>query len=195
MAFKEIEKFNDALLAKQVWRLINIPNSLCQCVFKARFFPDCSILEARESIVGSYAWKSLLSARDVIRQGMIWRVGNGESVRIKGDRWLPNQACCSVILPLPQLADDTRVSFLINQDRFAWKESVVKEFFLPHEADIILGIPLSFQHPPNHIAWAHTPSSMFSTSSAYKLIVSSASTSTIGNSNLDNQRKFWKGLW
>ena len=36
---------------------------------------------------------------------------------------------------------------------------------------------------------------MFSTSSAFKLIVSGASTSTIGSSNLDNQRKFWKGLW
>ncbi|XP_050259095.1 uncharacterized mitochondrial protein AtMg00310-like [Quercus robur] len=71
MGFKEIEKFNDALLAKQVWRLINNPTSLCHRVFKARFFLDCSILEARESTVGSYAWKSLLSARDVIRQGMI----------------------------------------------------------------------------------------------------------------------------
>jgi len=85
MGFKEIEKFNDALLAKQVWQMINNPNSLCHRVFKARFFPDYSILEARESIVGSYAWKSLLSARDVIRQWMIWRVGNGKSVRIKGD--------------------------------------------------------------------------------------------------------------
>ena len=46
MGFKEIEKFNDVLLAKQVWRLINHHNSLCHRVFKARFFLDCSILDA-----------------------------------------------------------------------------------------------------------------------------------------------------
>ena len=46
MGFKEIEKFNDVLLAKQVWRLINHPNSLCHRVFKARFFLDYSILDA-----------------------------------------------------------------------------------------------------------------------------------------------------
>ena len=66
MGFKEIEKFNDALLAKQVWRMINNPNSLCHRVFKARFFPTCSILEAKDSNSGSYTWKSILSARDGI---------------------------------------------------------------------------------------------------------------------------------
>ena len=65
MGFKEIEKFNDSLLTKQVWRMINNPNSLCHRVFKARFFPNCSILEAKDSSIGSYAWKSILSARDV----------------------------------------------------------------------------------------------------------------------------------
>ena len=65
MGFKEIEKFNDSLLTKQVWRMINNPNSLCHHVFKARFFPNCSILEAKDSSIGSYAWKSILSARDV----------------------------------------------------------------------------------------------------------------------------------
>lgn len=41
--------------SKQVWRMINNPNSLCHRMFKARFFPNCSILEAKDSIVGSYA--------------------------------------------------------------------------------------------------------------------------------------------
>ena len=45
MGFKEIEKFNEALLAKQVWHMMNNPDSLCFKVFKARFFPTCSILK------------------------------------------------------------------------------------------------------------------------------------------------------
>ena len=77
MGFKDIEKFNDSLLAKQVWRMINNPDSLCHRVFKARFFPDCSILEAKDSTLGSYAWKSIIGARDVIREMMVWRIGNG----------------------------------------------------------------------------------------------------------------------
>ena len=66
LGFKDIEKFNDSLLAKQVWRMINHLDSLCHRVFKARFFPDYSILEARESTTGSYAWKSILNAWDII---------------------------------------------------------------------------------------------------------------------------------
>ncbi|XP_023900707.1 uncharacterized mitochondrial protein AtMg00310-like [Quercus suber] len=119
MGFKEIEKFNDALLAKQVWQIINNPDSLCHRVFKARFFPDCSILEARESIVGSYAWKSILNARDVIRKGMVWRVGTGERVRIKEDRWLPDKANGLVISPLPQAAAKSSLS-AENYTKF-WK--------------------------------------------------------------------------
>ena len=57
LGFKEIEKFNEALLAKQVWRMINNPNSLCHRVFKVWFFPEYSILKAKDSPTGSYAWK------------------------------------------------------------------------------------------------------------------------------------------
>ena len=91
--------------------------------------------------------------------------------------------------------DDTRVSFLIDQVRFVWKVSLVKHLFLPHEADMILGIPLSFKQSPDRIAWAPTPSGIFTTGSTYKLIVSGAMNSFVGSSNLDNQRKFWRGLW
>ena len=40
LGFKEIKKFNEALLAKQVWRMLKNLESLCHRVFKARFFSE-----------------------------------------------------------------------------------------------------------------------------------------------------------
>ena len=112
MGFKEIEKFNDTLLAKQVWRMINNLGLLCFRVFKARFFPNCSILEVKDSIAGSYAWKSILSARDVIWKGMVWRIGDGQSVRVKKNKWLPKGDSSSIISPLTTILPETRVPSL-----------------------------------------------------------------------------------
>lgn len=94
LGFKEIERFNDAFLTKQFWWMIHNPESLCYRVFKARFFPNRSIVEAKDSITGSYVQKSILSTRDVIWKGMVWRIGNGQSVRIKDDKWLPMKPSC-----------------------------------------------------------------------------------------------------
>ena len=158
MGFKEIEKFNDALLAKQVWRMINNLNSLCHRVFKARFFPTCSILEAMDSNTGSYAWKSILSARDVILKGMVWRIGNGQNIRIKEDRWLPVSPKSPITSPLPTVAVETKVQTLINLELGVWRADHVNQLFLLQEVAAILGIPLSRRCPLDKIAWGCTPS-------------------------------------
>ena len=105
-------KSSMTLLGKQVWRMINNPRSLCFRVFKAIFFPNCSILEVKDSIAGSYAWKSILSARDVIRKGMVWRIGDGQSVRVKKNKWLPKGDSSSIISPLTTILPETRVPSL-----------------------------------------------------------------------------------
>ena len=111
--------------------MINNPNSLCHHVFKARFFPNCSILETKDSSIGSYSWKSILSARDVIRKGMVWRIGNGSMARIKEDNWLPAKSNRSVTSPLTSLQPETKVSALINQNLGTWKTEMVENFFPP----------------------------------------------------------------
>lgn len=60
--FKELCKFNEAMLAKHVWRLIHDKESLFYRVFKVKFFPLGDIFLAQVKS-GSYAWRSILSAR------------------------------------------------------------------------------------------------------------------------------------
>ena len=68
IGFKDLALFNDALLAKQAWQLFHNENSLFYRVFKAKFFPNCFILEAPDSAKGSYAWRIILMGREVLKK-------------------------------------------------------------------------------------------------------------------------------
>ena len=116
MGFRELRKFNDDLLGKQVWRLLNDTNSLLYRVFKAKFFPCCSILEANSRMKGSYAWQSILEAHDVIKNGSVWRVGNGKTIKIWKQRWLLEDHHRTVITPVPSILADSTLSDLITPD-------------------------------------------------------------------------------
>ena len=47
LGFKDFEAFNLALLAKQGWRMIHNDSSLCARVFKGKYFPTSSFLNAK----------------------------------------------------------------------------------------------------------------------------------------------------
>ena len=91
MGFRDLAMFNDSLLAKQAWWLLHNKTLLFYKVFKAHFFPNSSIMEAVDSRLGSYAWKSILRGRDIIQRGAIWRIGSGEKINIWQQCWLPRK--------------------------------------------------------------------------------------------------------
>ena len=49
VGFRDLALFNDSLLAKQAWQLLKNQDSLFYKDFKARFFPNCTIMEAKNS--------------------------------------------------------------------------------------------------------------------------------------------------
>ena len=51
MGFRDLELFNDSMLAKRAWRLLENPDSLCARVLKGRYYPDGNILIADARIM------------------------------------------------------------------------------------------------------------------------------------------------
>ena len=116
MGFKDLTMFNEAMLAKLAWRLLHDDNSLFYRVFKARFFPRETSLEAKDSSSASYAyaWKSILKGRDVILKGALWRIGDGKRVRIWGDNWLPLKMSAKIVSLVLHGQENSNVEVLIN---------------------------------------------------------------------------------
>jgi hypothetical protein len=40
-------------------------------------------------ILEAYAWRSILQGVAAIKKGIIWRIGNGESISIWSAHWIP----------------------------------------------------------------------------------------------------------
>ena len=142
LGFKDLSRFNDTLLAKHTWQLLHDHHSLFYRVFKARFFLDCSIMEAKESSNASFVWRSILRGRDVIKRGAVWRIGNGNSVHIWNDRWLPGAVNNKIISSAIVANNNDTVSSLIDQTSREWKGELIDSYFFEWEANIIKNIPL-----------------------------------------------------
>ncbi|CAN6571052.1 unnamed protein product [Malus baccata var. baccata] len=143
LGLRNFMEFNDALLAKQCWRLLCDPSSLWARVMKARYFPNCSFLEAKKGGRASWAWSSLLSGRDLLIQGTHWQIMGGQDVRVWVDRWLPSIPSGRPS-PLGEVVvtRNLRVSSLICPQSRDWDLSFLIPFLSVADQGAIEGTPI-----------------------------------------------------
>ncbi|XP_019090127.1 PREDICTED: uncharacterized protein LOC104738339 [Camelina sativa] len=92
LGFRCLDDFNTALLAKQLWRLITVPNSLFAKVLKGRYYMHSDPLDPIKSYSPSYGWRSMVFAHSLVHKGLIKRVGSGNSILVWSDPWIPAQS-------------------------------------------------------------------------------------------------------
>jgi hypothetical protein len=77
------------MLARQGWRLVQEPDSLMGRVSRAKYFPGGSILDSTVSPGISYTWRNILKGIELLKEGLVWRVGDGENIMAWDDPWIP----------------------------------------------------------------------------------------------------------
>ena len=89
-------------------------------------------MEAKKSKFGR--WKSIIKGREVIRRGGVWRVGDGQSIRIWRDNWLPVKQKPMIISPNLHTDPDATVSNFIDQESRTWSKDILENSLLDFEA-------------------------------------------------------------
>lgn len=200
LGFRDMEIFNLALLARQAWRLLQDPSSLSARILKSVYYPNSDILAAEVGSRPSQIWRSICEGRDILKTGLIKRIGDGEDTNIWNDNWLPrsyNMRPVSTISANPP----TLVSELISHATRTWNEESLQNHLLPMDAEIVRQIPISYKQQKDFVAWQYETRGVFSVRSCYRLVVETKFrrenwlNGSSGSSDLEQQERQWKMLW
>ncbi|KAL5546786.1 hypothetical protein UlMin_006473 [Ulmus minor] len=191
MGFRDLGCFNQALLAKQGWRLIRNPDSLVGKVLKACYFPNGDFLNARKGKHASLVWRSLVWGREIIEKGSRWRVGSGKNIDIFKDRWLPEPSNFKVTTP-PILPGVFKVAML-RLNNGDWNKALIEYLFNANDVKAILSLPIgSFEHD-DVLFWHFTKDDDYTVKSGYKVALDSRG--CIEPSQPGPMQHWWKILW
>ncbi|XP_068339108.1 uncharacterized protein [Pyrus communis] len=198
LGFRNFQEFNDALLAKQCWRLITEPDSLWAQVIKARYFPHCSIWDAKKGGRASWAWSSLLCGRDLIREGSHWQIMGGQEVRVWQDRWLPSLPLGH---PVPfgpvAVTPGLRVRDLICPKSGRWNIGFLQPIISGEDMQAIEETPLGDLSRKDRLVWEFNKNGCYSVKSGYRWLQdrSLELRDTRRPSVRGVPRSLWKEIW
>jgi hypothetical protein len=122
------EDFNQVLLARQDWRMIASPNSLCSTVLCVRYLKDGDFMFASCPIRASFTWRSIFHGRDLLKEGLIWKVGDGSRTNVYYHNWIPRATLKHPLGHRPDV-DVEKIGELLFPNGAGWDYNKPNELF------------------------------------------------------------------
>jgi hypothetical protein len=166
------------------------PHSLVARLYKARYFPNCSLFEAKIGHNPSFAWRGIWKARQILIHGCRWRIGNGTSINIMSQPWLRDRN--EAWLPSPQIQGvyHLNVSDLMIPNMKLWDMNKIESLFPLHIAKRIIETPLSSVVDEDKIIWSDNRDGNYSVRSGYKVMMEMKNQAVVMLQHRD-----WLSLW
>ena len=127
LGFREIEQFNNALLAKLAWRILKEPHSLLAQTLMGKYCHNSSFLDCLAPASASHGWRGILAGREVLKKGLGWIVGNGKDIQVWFQPWLQLDRPTAPIGPPTQQNVNLFVADLLKPNSSDWNLQAIRE--------------------------------------------------------------------
>lgn len=167
LGFRDLKNFNLALLAKQLWRLIQYPSSLLARVLKGRYFRNTNPITVEKASSPSYVWRSMMAARPLLKSGLRKSIGSGYNTRVWDEPWIPGVPARPPCGVRPIQNPNLLVHELIDRHTKTWKSDSLRALFDPEDIPLICSIKISRFFKVDSYCWSHTKSGAYSVKTGY----------------------------
>uniref|UniRef100_A0A803Q1S7 Reverse transcriptase domain-containing protein n=1 Tax=Cannabis sativa TaxID=3483 RepID=A0A803Q1S7_CANSA len=192
LGFRSMKAFNQAMLAKQAWRLLQYPHSLVAILLKARYFPQTSFLHSGKGHRPSLVWSSITWGKELLQSGLRKSIGDGTTINIFNDAWIPGYGKLHY-LRYNSNADMT-VASLLTPDK-QWNHALIQSLFPSDISQAITAIPLHPISIHDTYFWSLKPHGSYTVNSGYHLAHTKLHQNEPSSSDSKSSNDWWKKLW
>lgn len=155
LGFRDIQLFNQALLAKIAWRIMTTPNCLLARILVGKYCHKQSFLKVSASSSCSHGWRRIIAGRDLLLGNLEKAIGNGNTTNVWRDSWISLDTQIKPYGPVPEEVQDITVADLLTSD-LEWNTKRIEEV-LPGLATQIQCLQPSKRGVEDTVVWLPYP--------------------------------------
>ncbi|KAL0001694.1 hypothetical protein SO802_015475 [Lithocarpus litseifolius] len=192
LGIKKFNLINQALVAKQFWRIQHCLSSLLAKTFKAKYFPRSSLQDYKPKPHHSWTWRNIaVTQSPSLHQGR-WLIGKGFLIPLSHPDWF--QTTLQILRDNNLLGG--YVADLIDQETGLWKVDLIRRLYQAPIAEEILQIPISkFSNMEDKLVWKFSNFGEYNVKKAYHMLQQNRSPICQDQGYYGIHCSVWKLLW
>lgn len=193
LGFRDIQSFNDALLAKVSWRILTKPDCLLARILLGKYCHQTTFLDCKPPTSTSHGWRGICVGKELLKRQLGKVIGDGKQTSLWHDPWLSISSPLTPMGPPTEQTQNLCVSDLINPVSREWDQAKIQHVLPEYEKEI-LAIRLSKLGAKDSYAWLPAKSGDYSAKSGYYEIIKEEA-ETPQHAPIQNSFKWSAEIW
>ncbi|KAJ4772612.1 Ribonuclease H-like superfamily protein [Rhynchospora pubera] len=171
LGVKDIQNFGEALFLKIVWSLMADEDKLWVKICKTKYFPAVGYWRARNSAGASRMWRQVMARRDVFKEHVKWKIGDGKVVQAISQPWFQSWRVHENASARDR---KLKVCELIDEHTGQWNMQRLQSLFQPDQIVDILNEdnkPEAQGMAKDRLVWHVAKNGKYSVKEGYKMMI------------------------